>query len=62
MNAEKEKREAKLTDRLVILVDKDLTKQLEDYRFSIRAKSHGDAVRQLLELGLKTWHESKDND
>jgi metal-responsive CopG/Arc/MetJ family transcriptional regulator len=39
--------------QILLVVDDDLFKKIDDYRFENRINSRSEAVRQLIEAGLK---------
>lgn len=41
------------TERVQFMAPESLVKAIEDYQFGNRIKSQGEAIRQLIEMGLK---------
>ena len=45
--------------KILLILDDDLLRRVEDYRFDHRINSRAEAIRQLLEEGLKASDPSK---
>lgn len=39
--------------KIILVMEKDLLKRIDDFRFENRINSRSDAIRQLIESGLK---------
>ena len=49
-----------MTIRKVVSLPEDLAKRLEDFRFNNRIKSEAEAMRRLIELGLRETDSASD--
>ena len=47
---------------LTFAADEDLLKRLSDYRFENRIETKSEAIRLLVEEGLKQWEENKNDE
>jgi len=43
---------------LNFVIDDELHKRLDDYRFENRLRSQSEAIRRLLDLALRQWEEA----
>ena len=46
-------REQPMTTRKIVSLPADLAKEIEDYRFANRIATEAEAIRRLIEMGLK---------
>jgi len=44
--------------KIILVMDDDLIRRIDDFRFDNRAPSRSEAIRQLIELGLKAAKKS----
>lgn len=54
--------EQRKTERVPIMFDPKLLKEVDDYRFANRIASRGKAVRRLIEIGLTELKETQKAD
>ena len=52
-SSSKKQEEAQLTERLIFPVSKAMAEEIADYRFAHRIDSKSEAIRRLIEAGLK---------
>ena len=45
--------------KILFVMDKELMERIDDYRFNNRVNSRSEAVRQLIETGLKKSEKTK---
>ena len=46
--------------RLIFVADEDLEKRIDDFRFNNRVRNRSEAIRQLIEKGLKQYEKESD--
>ena len=45
--------------KILLILDEDLLNRIEDYRYENRIPSRTEAIRQLLEMGLRKYEKEK---
>lgn len=48
-------------DRIVVPMPRQLVERIDDFRFSRRLPSRAEAIRQLIEAGLKSFGQTKES-
>jgi len=41
--------------KIILVMEDDLLKRIDDYRFENRVNSRSEAIRQLIEAGIEAW-------
>ena len=45
--------------KITFIADEDLEKRIDDFRFNNRVKNRSEAIRQLIEKGLRQYEKEK---